>query len=86
MRVRTNTVDIDVSTSSEVDIDLSIDDMTFDLAKQLELYTGEYIVTPAWEEQELDTAYKRMKHGVTVLEIPVSTVTNAAGGETVTIG
>lgn len=82
----TNNTDIDISVSNDVDIDLSVDDNSFDIGKLPDTYTGEHVVTPAFIEQVLETAHKQLKRDVHVLEIPVSTVSNIYGGETVTIG
>ena len=57
------------------------------VGEQVETYDGEYIVTPKVDEtQTLQTQNKKMVQDVTVLEIPYAEVSNAAGGETVTIG
>lgn len=75
-----------VTINNEVDISLDVNDNSFDLEKARETYSGGYVVTPSFVEQVLDTDRKKMKEDVTVLEIPVSTVSNQWGGETVTIG
>lgn len=50
-------------------------------------YTEEYEVTPkVGEETILHTKGKRMTDNVTVTEIPIAEVSNAAGGKTITIG
>lgn len=80
-------MNIDVTVNPRVvDIDLDVNEREIDLAQERDPYTGQYIVTPSFLVQELDTARKRMTDDVTVLEIPVSTVTNEYGGETVTFG
>ena len=49
-------------------------------------YDGEYIVTPDFEGQKLETANKIMGDDVTVKPILVSSVSNHAGGKTIYIG
>lgn len=53
----------------------------------LDIYDGDYIVTPKASEQTvLQTRAKAMIDDVTVLEIPYTSVSNLSGGNTVTIG
>lgn len=49
-------------------------------------YVGEYIITPDFSEQTLQTRNKRMADDVTVKPIQVESVTNLGGGRTVYIG
>lgn len=50
-------------------------------------YTGDYEITPkVGEETILYAKGKRMTDNVTVTEIPIAEVSNAAGGKTITIG
>ena len=49
-------------------------------------YTGEYEVTPTFDEQTLYTMGKTMSDDVTVHQIPVVRTTNPYGGQTVLIG
>ncbi len=49
-------------------------------------FDGEYNVTPAVDEQKLETAKKVMRENLTVLAIPYAEVSNLANGKTVTIG
>ena len=49
-------------------------------------YEGEYTVTPALDEQRMATKGRVMTDNVTIREIPIDTVTNAAGGNTIIIG
>lgn len=51
-----------------------------------EVYDGDYIVYPRFDEQTLETKNKLMKDDVTINEIAVSKVTNPQGGNTVWIG
>lgn len=56
-------------------------------ARNVEVYSGEYNVTPkAWEETVLPTADKLLTDDVRVFEIPYAEVSNIQGGYTVTIG
>lgn len=50
-----------------------------------ELYEGEYEVTPKVKAQRLHTANKLMEGDLIVKEIPKYSVTNLAGGETISI-
>lgn len=49
-------------------------------------YEGEYTVTPALSAQSLPTAGKTMREDVQIREIPIESVSNTAGGQTVIIG
>lgn len=51
-----------------------------------ERYVGEHDVVPNFEQQVLPTKDKKMSEDVTVQAIPVSTVSNLSGGNTVFIG
>ena len=51
-----------------------------------EPYTGEYEVTPKFEEQILATSNKTLSNDVTIHEIYVSKTSNPSGGYTVYIG
>lgn len=53
---------------------------------RIETYTGSYDITPKSTEQTLDTQYKRCYDDIKVREIPVHSVSNIQGGNTVTIG
>lgn len=52
----------------------------------VEEYKGSYEVVPKLEEQILDTSFKVMRDDVKIKEIPITTVANTAGGNTVIIG
>ena len=55
--------------------------------RDVDVYTGEYEVTPkAWEETVLPTADKLLLEYVRVFEIPYYTVANPSGGKTAIIG
>lgn len=49
-------------------------------------YKGEYVITPAVNEQKLETEKTVMREDLTVLAIPYAEVANTANGKTVTIG
>lgn len=49
-------------------------------------YRGEYVITPAVDEQTLETSLKVMRDDVTVKAIPYAEVSNLANGKTITIG
>lgn len=51
-----------------------------------EIYSGAYSVVPSVNEQTLETATKLMTDNVTVTEIPMYSVSNISGGNTVYIG
>lgn len=53
---------------------------------EYDVYDGVYQVTPKIESQTLATRNKLMTDDVTVEEIPISSVSNTAGGTTVIIG
>lgn len=50
------------------------------------IYYGDYVVIPKVESQKLYTEGLLMEDDVEVKEIPISTVDNASGGQTSTIG
>lgn len=49
-------------------------------------YEGDYSVTPSLEEQTLPTNQKFMNADITIKKIPITTVSNSSGGNTVIIG
>ena len=49
-------------------------------------YEGDYVVTPTFDDQLLDTKQKVMEDDLLVEQIKVSSVTNLTGGNTITIG
>lgn len=51
-----------------------------------EVYEGDCEITPKFEKQTLKTKNLLMNEDVTVLEIPVTRVTNTSGGTTIIIG
>ena len=54
--------------------------------EEVELYEGEYIVTPTVSNQTMATKNKLMINDVTIEAIPYAEVTNNSGGTTVSIG
>lgn len=54
--------------------------------EDVEIYKGEYDITPKTMEQKLKTAQKFLAKDVTVKEIPFFEVMNSEGGDTVYIG
>ena len=52
----------------------------------VEEYKGSYEVTPRLQEQTLPTARKVMRDDVKINKIPITTVSNSSGGNTVIIG
>lgn len=60
--------------------------LTIPSAVGVEVYDGDYDVTPRLYAQYLDTDGKLMQDDVTVYEIPISHTTNPTGGLTVLIG
>lgn len=65
-----------------------VESVTFQCAEggQMPPYTGEYNVTPKFEQTTLATKDKTMANDVTVRAIPVSRTTNPSGGKTIYIG
>lgn len=53
---------------------------------EIDIYDGEYEVTPQTNGQTLETAGKRMAEDVQINAIPFFDVSNTAGGSTVYIG
>lgn len=51
-----------------------------------EAFEGPYEVTPKLEEQTIPTASKVMRNDMKIKEIPIATVSNSSGGNTVIIG
>lgn len=52
---------------------------------ECDMYEGEYAVTPKVKAQRLYTANKHMEEDLIIREIPKYSVTNLAGGETISI-
>lgn len=83
-------IDIEFRESEEFTFDMIEDDNIYadivDTFLESERYTGEYIVTPDFVQQILDTKQKLMLDDVTVKKIPVSETHNPFGGITISIG
>lgn len=60
--------------------------LEFDAAASVPAYSGEYTVRPSPQAQELETAGKKLARNVEIEAIPLSRVSNASNGITVTIG
>ena len=60
--------------------------LEFDASASVPVYSGEYTVRPSPQAQALETAGKKMARNVEVEAIPLSRVSNASIGITVTIG
>jgi hypothetical protein len=54
--------------------------------EEVEIYEGDYSVTPSLEEQLLPTNQKFMNADITINKIPITAVSNSSGGKTVIIG
>ena len=89
-------VDLDVELSTEeYDLELDRTEESFDLDLESpyiiqeivgDLYTGDYVVDPDFEQNILPTRNKTLTQDVTVNAIDVSRVSNTSGGVTVYIG
>lgn len=88
MTVSVDSVEIGMGVgSNQIDIPFSTDTVINVEVVDVPEYTGEYVVTPlAYEQTILETTGLRMTDDVTVLEIPIVSVSNPSGGNTVTIG
>ena len=60
--------------------------LEFDASASVPVYAGEYTVRPSPQAQQLETAGRKMARNVEVEAIPLSRVSNASNGITVTIG
>ena len=67
-------------------LSISLDGVTVNKGKKAPIYNGQYEVTPSFENKSLPTAGKLLSRDVTIYEIPVYSVSNPSGGNTVTIG
>ena len=68
----------EVSFGSSLNVDFNSED--------IDIYDGSYEVTPAVDEQTLNTAWKYLEKNVVVEPIPYAAVSNTSNGTTVTIG
>lgn len=78
--------DINVDNVLEQKVKVSQDVIIVPVYKDAPLYEGEYEVTPKLEEQTLSTTNKMMKNDLKINKIPITTVSNSSGGNTVIIG
>ena len=96
MTIQPTPIELEVLLDDEYDVEL---DISTDSELQLEVwgefvrehtdypdYTGEYVVTPSFDSQTLQTTGKIMRDDVSVEPITVSRTSNLAGGNTVYIG
>lgn len=70
----------------QVDIDVAFSEHQIIVTSDVEPYEGDYVITPTFETQTLDTYGKRMTDDVTINDIKVYSVSNPFGGRTVYIG
>lgn len=75
----------EMDTGLEVLVDAETSGSLITQPENIEIYTGTSIVVPTHDEQVLDTEYKLVPEDIVVEPIPVSEVTDAAGGTTITI-
>lgn len=77
--------EFEIDFSSEQNFNVDFGELTI-IGCDGEEYKESYFVTPAVSEKYLYTKDKVMKQNVIVRKIPCETVSNVAGGYTVTIG
>lgn len=84
-----------VNNTLYVDLEMAVSKETVDLDLELgynvssiegDIYDGEYMVSPSFEEQVLNTKNKVLTDDVTIGAINVSRISNPQGGNTVYIG
>ena len=78
------TMDVSFATDDSFSLDFGQIQIIHDGAT--ESYNGPYVVTPSFAVQTLATTDKYMEDDVTVLEIPMTEVSNLSGGLTLNIG
>lgn len=76
---------IDIQVEQDEDIKVDIDGI-FIATGEYKHYEGEYSVKPKLEKQTLKTQGLVMDFDLDVEEIPIATVSNSSGGNTVIIG
>lgn len=86
----TDTLDVEINDVESLDFDLSGDEvLEFTVftphALDVDVYDGDYEVTPKTYSQTLETAHKLMQEDVTILEIPYFETSNDSDGLTVYI-
>lgn len=79
-------VEITVENTLTQKVDIKQDIVVVPMYKDIEMYEGDYEVTPKVSEQTLPTAEKMMAEDLTVKSIPFFNVGNTSGGSTVYIG
>ena len=86
-----NVIELTPTTDKLIDIYIADESKELDVdfesnASNIESYPGPYVITPKrYDEQVLDTKEKYMNDNITVLKVPYSEVSNAAGGTTCNI-
>ena len=75
-----------VATNHTQDIGVKQDIVIVPVREDVPEYEGTYDVTPRVEEQTLPTAKKFLQKDVTIKKIPITTVSNSSGGNTIIIG
>lgn len=75
-----------VESCENLEFDFGEIQQTHIYSDDLDVYDGEYLITPKISQQTLDTESKVMEDNVTVKGIPCYTTSNSYGGDTVYIG
>lgn len=73
-----------LTSTSVLNAEISLPKVVGDVA--VEVYDGDYVVTPEFAPKVLHTTHKYMQDDVTIHAIPYYEVTNPEGGTTVYIG
>lgn len=79
-------IEINVENVPRQDVEITQDVIIVPLYKDVNLYEGDYEVTPKVREQTLPTADKLLSEDLKIKEIPYFDVSNTSGGSTVYIG
>ena len=77
---------IEIKNAPAQDINIEQDVIIVPVYEDAPLYEGDYEVVPKLTEQTLPTTKKFMEQDVKIKEIPITTVSNSSGGNTVIIG
>ena len=76
-------VEFDTASVFQVEFDTAVEIKEY---TGVDVYDGEYTLTPETTDQVLLTKEKLLKENVTIKAVPKQIVENPAGGQTVTIG
>ena len=76
-------VEFDTASVFQVEFDTAVEIKEY---TGVDVYEGEYTLTPETTDQVLLTKEKLLKENVTIKAVPKQIVENPAGGQTVTIG